>query len=401
MGNKIAIKTDKLSKVYKLYNSPKDRLKESIHPFRKQYHSDFYALHNLSIEIPKGTTVGIIGKNGSGKSTLLKILTGVLTPTSGTVQMNGKVTALLELGAGFNPEFTGMENIYLNGTIMGYSKKEIDKKLDEILSFADIGEFINQPAKVYSSGMFARLAFAVAVSVEPDILIVDEALAVGDMRFQLKCIDKMKSFKKENKTVLFVSHDTYSVRNFCDEVIWMMDGHIHMRGNVNTVTDCYQDFMKFALKNKTTPSVPTETKNEILSIDKVTFVDDKGKTKQTFNFGEKISIEIEYTLFADMKGIVGGVAIFDKENTYVSGLNTKLDKIELPDKPGTYKLTIAYDDLLLMAGTYFVDVGFFESSALVRLDYKSKANNFLISTDAYIAEGLTYLKHSWNVRERE
>ena len=181
----IAIKVKNLTKLYHLYNKPQDRVKEALNPFKKSYHHDFYAMNDVTFEIKKGETVGIIGKNGAGKSTLLKMITGVLTPTSGEVEVNGKIASLLELGAGFNPEMTGIENIYLNGTIMGFTKEEMDSKVDAILEFADIGEFIYQPVKMYSSGMFARLAFSVAINVEPDALIVDEALSVGDMAFQM------------------------------------------------------------------------------------------------------------------------------------------------------------------------------------------------------------------------
>ena len=190
MNKNTAIKVTNLSKVYKLYDKPADRLKESLHPLKKKYHKEFYALNDVSFEIKKGETVGIIGKNGAGKSTLLKIITGVLTPSGGHVHVNGRIASLLELGAGFNPEYTGVENIYLQGTLMGYTKEEMESKIQAILDFADIGDFVYQPVKSYSSGMFARLAFAVAINVEPDILIVDEALSVGDVFFQNKCFKK-------------------------------------------------------------------------------------------------------------------------------------------------------------------------------------------------------------------
>ena len=200
-----AIKVSNLTKIYKLYDKPMDRLKESLHPLKKNYHKDFYALNDVSFEVKKGETVGIIGKNGAGKSTLLKIITGVLTPTSGDVQVNGRIASLLELGAGFNPEYTGIENIYLQGTLMGFGHEEMAAKVDEILAFADIGDFIHQSVKMYSSGMFARLAFAVAINVDPDILIVDEALSVGDAAFQNKCIRKMEEIGDKGITILFVS----------------------------------------------------------------------------------------------------------------------------------------------------------------------------------------------------
>jgi ABC-type polysaccharide/polyol phosphate transport system ATPase subunit len=234
-----AIKVSHLTKVYKLYDKPIDRLKESLHPLKKQYHKDFYALNDVSFEIKKGETVGIIGKNGAGKSTLLKIITGVLTPSSGHVHVNGRIASLLELGAGFNPEYTGVENIYLQGTLMGYSHGEMESKLQAILDFADIGDFVYQPVKSYSSGMFARLAFAVAINVEPDVLIVDEALSVGDAKFQNKCLARIKKMQEHGMTILFVSHSTAQINSICTFAIWINDGKVLELGDVFNVTNLY------------------------------------------------------------------------------------------------------------------------------------------------------------------
>jgi len=235
----IAIKVSNLTKIYHLYDKPQDRLKEALNPFKKSYHHDFYALHEISFDVKKGETVGIIGKNGAGKSTLLKIITGVLTPTSGSVVVQGKVASLLELGAGFNPEMTGLENIYLNGTLMGFNKEEMDLKIEAITEFANIGEFIYQPVKMYSSGMFARLAFSVAINVDADILIVDEALSVGDMLFQAKCIAKMTSLMEEGMTILFVSHDIHAVRSLCNKGVYLENGKTILVGEAGEVVDRY------------------------------------------------------------------------------------------------------------------------------------------------------------------
>lgn len=235
----IAIQINNLSKAYKIFEKPTDRIKESLNPFGKRYSKDFYALHNVSVSIYKGETIGVIGKNGAGKSTLLKMITGVLTPSSGNITINGRIASLLELGAGFNPEMTGIENIYFNGTIMGYTKKEIDAKLDNILDFADIGDFIHQPVKMYSSGMFARLAFAVNVNVKPDILIVDEALSVGDVFFQNKCFKRMADLQKQGVTVLFVSHDMGSIRQLCSKCLWLDNGTKRQYGPVEEVAAAY------------------------------------------------------------------------------------------------------------------------------------------------------------------
>lgn len=224
-----AISVKNLKKTYALYDSRKDKLKEAFSLKGKKYHKNFEALKGISFDVEKGECVGIIGLNGSGKSTLLKILTEVITQTEGTVEINGKVSALLELGAGFNPEYSGLENIYLNTMLMGYTRKETDDKLDQILEFADIGDFINQPVKIYSSGMFVRLAFAIAITIDPDILIIDEALSVGDVFFQQKCYKKIKEFAGKS-TVLIVSHDLNAITKFCQRIIVMNYGEIVYNG---------------------------------------------------------------------------------------------------------------------------------------------------------------------------
>lgn len=239
----IAIKVSHLSKVYKLYDRPMDRLKDSLGLAKKQVFKEHYALSDVDMEVKKGETVGIIGTNGSGKSTILKIITGVLNPTEGEVTVNGRISALLELGAGFNQEYTGIENIYLNGTMIGFSKEEIDARLDDIVSFADIGDFINQPVKSYSSGMFVRLAFAVAINIDPEILIVDEALSVGDVFFQNKCYHKFEEFKEQGKTILFVSHDLGSISKYCDRVILLNRGVKKAEGSPQEMVDLYKKIM--------------------------------------------------------------------------------------------------------------------------------------------------------------
>lgn len=233
------IEVEKVSKVYPLYDNPIDRLKETLSLTKKNYHKDFYALNNINFSIEKGETVGIVGTNGSGKSTILKIITGVLNPTQGNVRVSGKISALLELGAGFNMEYTGMENLYMNGTMMGYSKAEMEKKIPAILEFADIGDFVYQPVKTYSSGMFVRLAFALAISVEPELMIVDEALSVGDAFFQAKCFSKLEEIRASGTTILFVSHDMLSVKKLCDRAIWIEKGAIRADGDASEVCEAY------------------------------------------------------------------------------------------------------------------------------------------------------------------
>ena len=237
---KLAIEVDNVQKIYKLYDKPSDRMKEAFGFGKKTKHKLHYALKGVDMKIYQGETVGIIGTNGSGKSTILKIIAGVLNPTSGRVLVNGRISALLELGAGFNMEYNGIENVYLNGTMMGFSEKEIEAKLPEILSFADIGDYVYQPVKTYSSGMFVRLAFAVAINIEPEILIVDEALSVGDVFFQAKCYHKFEEFKKMGKTIVFVSHDLSSISKYCDRVYLLNQGNILGEGSPKAMIDTYK-----------------------------------------------------------------------------------------------------------------------------------------------------------------
>ena len=243
MSGEYAINVQDVTKIYKLYDKPIDRLKESLSPMHKNYHRDFYALRNISFQVKKGETVGIIGTNGSGKSTILKIITGVLTPTEGTAEVDGVISALLELGAGFNMDYTGIENIYMNGTMMGFSRKEMDEKLQDILDFADIGDFVYQPVKTYSSGMFVRLAFALAINVEPEILIVDEALSVGDVFFQAKCYRRMEEIRKSGTTILMVTHDMGSIIKYCDKVVLLNKGEFVAEGAPGRMVDLYKKIL--------------------------------------------------------------------------------------------------------------------------------------------------------------
>ena len=239
--NDIVIKAEHLSKIYKIYENNIDRLKETFHPFHKRYSKDFFALQDVSFEIRRGENIGLVGKNGAGKSTLLKMITGVLTPSGGTLEVNGRIASLLELGAGFNPDMTGIENIYMNGLLMGQSRDEMNEKIDDIVAFADIGEFVKQPVKTYSSGMFARLAFAVNAFLEPDILIIDEALSVGDSFFQSKCMDKMRQMIDSGVTVLFVSHDTFAVKNLCERAFYLQSGKLIMDAPAKDVIEVYRN----------------------------------------------------------------------------------------------------------------------------------------------------------------
>lgn len=390
-----------LYKTYKLYENPKDRLKEAILPFSKKRHTEFNALSDISFSIEKGESVGIIGKNGSGKSTLLKILTGVITESSGKLKTTGRIAALIELGAGFNPEYTGIENIYLNAAIMGCSKAETDKKLQSILEFAEIGDFIYQPVKTYSSGMFVRLAFSVAIHVNPDILIVDEALAVGDYRFQAKCYNKFEELKEQGKTVLFVSHDIDAVRRFCTRAIWLDAGEMILDGDVRRVTSKYMEFITDAsLKKpqleetqpsdeKDTEAAPPHTEapafepinrfgSHIGCIKSVVLKKDK-KASNDFFVGDKVSVDVEIDVpeDADLSGAAVSVGLKDKNGLDIFVTSTSDKNIKITSC-GKLRLSVSFMNYL-NKGTY---------TLIASLENRNTAP---ISYYDYI-EGAAYLK---------
>ncbi|WP_025720496.1 ABC transporter ATP-binding protein [Paenibacillus sp. 1-18] len=320
------IKAQSLTKQYKLYHKPTDRLKEALHLSNKAYHEKFVALEQVTFHVPKGECLGIIGKNGSGKSTLLKMITGVLTPTSGSLQVKGNISALLELGAGFNPDFTGIENIYLNGTIMGFSKEDMDQRLHEILEFADIGQFIHQPVKTYSSGMFVRLAFAVAINVDPDILIIDEALSVGDIRFQQKCYRKIDELKK-TKTVLFVTHDMSVINKYCDRVIWINEGRLIEEGDPKEISKKYQAFMIGADYKKLGLDISFDSESIFVGSSKADMVD---------------PLQDKLDMMGDDKARITGITLYDSNMqhkvTFVEAeqnvqLLIRIDIMEVIDNP--------------------------------------------------------------------
>ena len=408
------IKVDHVSKVYKIYNDPKDRIKEALGIGRdKQYHKKYYALKDLSFEIGKGEIVGVVGRNGSGKSTILKILTGVLNPTDGDVAIEGKVAALLELGAGFNMEYSGMKNIYLNAAMMRVSKEEIEKKIPEILAFADIGDYIHQPVKTYSSGMFVRLAFAVAINVDPDILIVDEALAVGDARFQLKCMDKFTEFVERGKTILFVTHDVNAVKRFCNRAIWLNKGELIMDGNTDEVTDHYLDFLKsdlpmaeYLAQNAQKMEAAKKEAMEALDAEGIDMVqihslrmfDTLGREIHEIQHGQRVTLRVGYLVGDDtIPDPLLGVAIRRIDNEYICGLNTKLDQVRIPWKKGYNEVTLTYPSFNLIGGEYYFDVGIFDQTGIVNLDYSARIKNFFVKMD-YIAEGIVVLHHEWSVK---
>ena len=386
----VAIRVKDLTKKYKLYQKRSERLANA---FGKEKNiKEFYALKGVSFEISKGECVGIIGHNGAGKSTLLKLLTGVAFPTSGEIEINGRLASMLELGSGFNPELTGMENIYFNGSLNGLTKEEIDGKLKDILEFADIGNFIEQPVKNYSSGMFARLAVAVAINVDPDILIVDEILSVGDVGFQVKCMEKFNEFKKKGKTILYVSHGLGTVKKFCDRAIWLQKGEVVDDGNSVIVVERYYN-LNF---NPANIEQLKDHKSDIINSIVV-----KSNTKNV-EYLEKLDLEVEYDLISnDLKdpNIVLEFRKTDYEpgttrgnDQFVCGINSKDNIKNIPFNLGVNKLKVSLNKVNLVAGVYYIDFVLRDGEEEV---YR-KINGYSFTlNDKYRGEGFLILGHSW------
>lgn len=392
-----AIEVNNLTKIYRLYNSPKDRLREMISLTGGKFHHDFYALNNVSFTVNKGETVGIIGQNGSGKSTLLKIICGVLQPSGGNVKVNGRISSLLELGAGFNPDFTGRENVYMNGALMGFSRQEMEQRFPEIEVFADIGEYIDQPTKSYSSGMLVRLAFAAAINVDPDILIVDEALSVGDMFFQTKCILKIKKIISKGVTLLFVSHSPDTILSLCNTGLWLKQGEIIQIGDAKDVSSEYfkqfhaeqninlqkqQAGIEESLNFETSSvmgkdhlpfidggdvfikKVAGRSGNDPGWIRNVIVIDSNGNLTNSVEFKEDFFVRVYLEAKKDMDNYCIGFRICDNLAIPIAHSNNIIERLTLPDlkegdrfiyefgvknifSPGNYSVMVSFEKIVI------------------------------------------------------
>lgn len=380
---KVAIQVKGLEKAYKLYDKPSDRLKEALGFGRKKRYKEHYALKGVDMTIYQGETVGIIGTNGSGKSTILKIITGVLNPTGGSVHVNGRISALLELGAGFNMEYNGIENIYLNGTMIGFSKKEIDAKMDDILNFADIGDYVHQPVKTYSSGMFVRLAFAVAINIEPEILIVDEALSVGDVFFQAKCYHKFEEFKEMGKTIVFVSHDLSSISKYCDRVVLLNQGVKLGEGSPKEMIDAYKQVLvgqyvpaaddhsllsdkeitaaaaaaAGTVKGEVNPELlEYGTKDAMITGYKIT--DDMGRETSALLKGKECTITMQVHFEHDIEAPIFAFTIKNIKGVEITGTNTMVEKAFLSPVRAGSDMEITFTQKIdLQGGEYLLSFG--------------------------------------------
>lgn len=389
-----AVKVENVSKKYKVYDSKAGIFKRLINPSKNEDTSEFYALTDVSFEIQRGEIIGIIGNNGAGKSTLLKILSGVAFPNGGKVDVKGRISSLLELGTGFNPELTGIENIYFNGSIMGLTKEEIDAVKDEIIKFADIGDFINQPVKVYSSGMYARLAFAVAINIDPDILIVDEILSVGDFMFQKKCMDKFQEFKEQGRTILYVSHGLSTVQTYCERAIWLEKGKVMEVGPAfDVVEDYYRSLSKQGIKTE-------EEENKFVTLKDIKI----NNSKPEYQYGEKISFTMDYEVMNDeinnpgvtveLRKAYRKPCEFKHVDQFICSINSNVDDYQIPWKKGMNSITFSFDDIRVKEGLYYLDVIFSESQNLVALETIEGAIDFKINNER-TAQGFAFLNESW------
>ena len=390
-----AIRVKNISKKYKIYNSEKNRLGQIINPFNKNTQKEFIALNNISFDVNEGEILGIIGSNGSGKSTLLKILTGVCFKTSGELFIKGKVASILELGTGFNNELTGIENIYLNASIMGIGKEEINKIKDDIINFADIGEFINYPIKTYSSGMYARLAFAVAINVNPDILIVDEILSVGDIEFQNKCMDKFKEFKSLGKTIIYVSHGLDAVQNYCEKAIWLEKGEIKEIGSAIEVVEKYY-------KNILELDNGAESKNCFVKLSDVLICE----KKNVYQYNDSITFNIKYEVLdedistpgitVEMKRAYTKPCEFRHMDQFICSINSNVDDFLIPWNLGENNIKLTFKNLMLKGGVYYINIIFSESQNLISLESIENAMSFTINSERK-SSGFVFLKEEWRV----
>lgn len=391
-----AIEVLGVTKDYPVYANPRDRLMSLLNPSGDRASRTFRALDGINLVVPRGETVGIIGRNGAGKSTLLQILCGTVRPTSGSISIRGRFAALLELGAGFNPDFSGRDNVYLSASLFGLSRKEVDEELQSIIDFADIGEFFDRPVKTYSSGMYVRLAFSVAIHTEPDVLIIDEALSVGDIRFQMKCLARIEQIRARGATILFVSHSLEQVKRFCQTALWLEGGKVKLHGEASFVADRFRDYelgkdhpvsQEAEVRPPPAPdSIPAHLETVALS------------TEMLAPF-EPLTVEISYTVGDEVvEGLLLGVAIKGMDGLHIFGPNTYLERVTIPTTRGTHRISYCIPSMTLLTGSYRVDVGLFTDKGLVCLDYLSEASVFTVAAP-YFSEGVVYISHEWKVHE--
>lgn len=362
--------------------------------------NEFWAVDDVSFEVNKGEAIGLIGPNGSGKSTLLKMLNGIFMPDAGKIELDGKVGALIEVGAGFHPMLSGKENIYINGAILGMTKKEIDKKLNDIIEFADIGDFIDSPVKHYSSGMYVRLGFSVAVHCAPDILLVDEILAVGDMNFRSKCYKKIKEIKDSGKSIVFVSHDIITVAALCDKALFISKGKMKFFGDTEEAITHYENSC-FNENGKYKKDLIREKGSLEIEILEVKFYNKQKKETTTFEMGEQLSVQIKYIAQKEISSPIFAIEIFSPSGLRCFGIDMKMDNFDMGTvSKGEGIVEFQYDALNLKRGKYYLVVGVYDTEGLLAYDvHKREAHPFSIISD-YRYHGTFYMPHQWKILKK-
>jgi ABC-2 type transport system ATP-binding protein/lipopolysaccharide transport system ATP-binding protein len=429
MSKQTVISIRNVSKTFKIYRDKPLTMKEKILKLRSNEYSNFYALNDVSIDINKGETIGLIGHNGCGKSTLLKLITKILYPDSGEINVYGRISSLIELGAGFHPDFTGRENIYINASIFGLSRKEINEKIETIIEFSELGEFIENPVRTYSSGMYMRLAFSVAINVNPEILLIDEILSVGDANFQKKCFEKIEGFKREGATILIVAHDLATIERICDRVIWLNEGSIKEQGDADRVINLYTQLMnkkyidqrqeEYRKKSESNDEIveneqqnENEKKNENenensgftdenrwgskeVIITDAKILNQSGESTNIMAAGESLTIEIDYRINKLQKEYIFGIGIFTADKVLVYGNNTQIDKLKLESIEQNGKVKFHIDNCNLLSGNYKLNVAVVNGDHIA-LDFIKFYMDFsVVSNDK--AVGLVSINHSWEI----
>jgi ABC-type polysaccharide/polyol phosphate transport system ATPase subunit len=387
-------------KRYKIRHERGRTLKETI--LRQRiYQETINALDHVTFDVPRGKTLGIIGSNGSGKSTTLKLIAGTSRPTSGELTVNGRVSALLELGAGFHPDFSGRENVYLDGAIMGLSKQVIDERFDEIVEFSGLQEFIDAPAKTYSSGMYLRLAFAVAVNVDPDIVLIDEVFAVGDQAFQRKCLERIDGFKSEGKTIVFVSHSLDAVRSLCDEAVWLDKGRLRAQGSTDKVTDYYLAAVNDLEESRLAVEAGYD-KDEMRwgtrrgEINAVEMLGSDGQPRYTYETGDNMHVRITYRAKERLQDPVFGVAIYRSDGILVFGTNTSEKGTPAWLEPGEDEMQLEIKKLDLLPGDYHLSASFHDLAQNETYDFHDRKFHFKVLSGPEVEIGLVHMPHTWS-----
>ena len=405
MSSDLAIKVQNISKTFKITKEKNNSVKEKfLNFYRPQKYEKFEALKNISFEVKKGEWLGIIGRNGCGKSTLLKILAGIYKPNSGKVTVNGKIIPFLELGVGFNPELTARENIFLNGTILGMTRQELERKFDEIVDFAEIRQFLDMPLKNFSSGMQVRLAFAIAIQAEGDIFLLDEVLAVGDSNFQVKCLEKFSYFKKLGKTVFLVSHDIFTIQRHCKKALFLRNRKVAKIGTAEEVCNEYmhqsslEEEQRMIKKEKIAIGKNKQiinTNNKIASITQVEFIDKNGKIKNTFETGETLDIKIYYKIYRNIDELNIGIGLYSEANERIFGYNTQMDNFKV--NQNSPFLILHFEKMPILENDYYLNVACFSSTEQIYYDIKQKFKLLRIFTAGLKNnyKGFCDIDHNW------